>query len=132
MPHYLIFKVDQVRISEVGATMFISIRGLYVFHGFPWDSTLIWKSMFEHSKKETPVLGNAIPVLSMKLKRGQCVFWQFFNIDLCSATSIESSCRDLLIDQPEHWPILKNNLNTYHPPFWFHTQNRYSIPQNGV
>jgi len=31
----------------------------------------------------------------------------------------------------EHRPILKNSETTYYPPFKFHTQNRYSIPQNG-
>ena len=29
-------------------------------------------------------------------------------------------------------PILKNNQNTLLPPFWFHTQNRYSTSQNRV
>ena len=38
----------------------------------------------------------------------------FFDIDLCSATSIESSRRDLLNDMTEHRPILKNNQNTYY------------------
>jgi len=36
----------------------------------------------------------------------------FFKIDLCSATSTESSRRDLLNDMAEHRPILKNNQNT--------------------
>jgi len=54
----------------------------------------------------------------------------FFKIDLCSATSIESSRRDLLNDMAEHRLILKNEQNTF--PFWFHIQNRYSIPRNGV
>jgi len=40
----------------------------------------------------------------MKLKRG-CVFWSFFKIDLCSATFMESSHRDLLNDMAEHRPI---------------------------
>jgi len=35
-------------------------------------------------------------------------------LDLCSATSIESCCRDLNA-MDEHRPILKNNQNTYHP-----------------
>jgi len=34
-------------------------------------------------------------------------------IDLCSATSMESSRRDLLNDMAEHHSILKNNQNTY-------------------
>jgi len=64
--------------------------------------------------KQNPSLGNAIPVLGMHLKRGKCVFWYFFNIDLYSATSIESSHRELLNGMAEHRPILKNNQNTYH------------------
>jgi len=39
---------------------------------------------------------------------------------------MESAHRDLLNDMADHRPILKNTH-----PFWFHTQNRYSIPQNG-
>jgi len=38
---------------------------------------------------------------------------------LCSATSINSSRRDLLNDMAEHMPILKNNLNTLHPRFGY-------------
>jgi len=34
---------------------------------------LLGGSLRPHSKNKTPVLGNAIPVLGMKLKRG--VFW---------------------------------------------------------
>jgi len=95
----------------------------------------------------------------------------FSKLDLCSATSMESSRRDLLNDMAKHRSTLKNNQSTlysfifqvrpmfshingelsprpfewcgwtqaYHeklpkyvtPPFWFHTENRYSIPQNG-
>ena len=42
------------------------------------------------------------------------VFWLFFMIDLCSATSMESSRRGLLNDQAEHRPILKSNQNTHY------------------
>jgi len=65
-------------------------------------------------KNNAPDLGNAMPVLGMKPKRGLYVLWSFFNIDLCSATSIESSRRDLLNDMAEHRPILKNNQNTHY------------------
>ena len=50
-------------------------------------------------------------------------------IDVCSATSKESPRRELLNDMAEQRTILKSNQNTYHVRF--HTQNRYSIPQNG-
>jgi len=43
----------------------------------------------------------------------------FFKIELSSATSIESSRRDLLNNMIEHRPILKNNQNMYHPNFGF-------------
>jgi len=66
-----------------------------------------------HSKNKTPGLGNAIPVFGVKLKRDY-VFWQFFNINLCSATLMESSRRDLLNDMAERKSILKNNQNTYY------------------
>jgi len=42
---------------------------------------------------------------------------------------MEISRRDLLNDMVEHKPILKTNHVS--SPFSFHTQNRYSIPQNG-
>ena len=45
----------------------------------------------------------------------------------CLAISIESSRRDLLNDMAR--PILKiTKIRT--TPFWFHTQNRYSIVRN--
>jgi len=68
------------------------------------------KSSFSpvHSKNRTPVLGNAIPVLGVKLKRGWYVIWLFFKIDLCSAISFKRSRRELSVDVAEHRPILKN------------------------
>jgi len=41
------------------------------------------------------------------------LFWLFFKIDLWSATSMESSRRDLSNDMAELRPILKNNQNKY-------------------
>ena len=43
----------------------------------------------------------------------------FYEIGLCSATSIESSRRDLLTDVAEHGPIFQNNPNTFNPRFGF-------------
>jgi len=54
----------------------------------------------------------------VKLKRGS-VFWQFFNVDLYSATSAESFRRDLSNEWAERWPILKSNQNSYYPLFSF-------------
>jgi len=36
------------------------------------------------------------------------VFWLFFKIDLCSATSFQRSRRELSIDVAEHRSIVKN------------------------
>jgi len=38
----------------------------------------------------------------------------FFMIDLCSATSMDSSRRDLLNDTAEHRSIFENNQNTHY------------------
>ena len=54
----------------------------------------------------------------------------FFKIDLCSATSMESSRRDLLNDMAEHRPISKNNQNMNHLRFGF-TPKAVIIPHNG-
>jgi len=45
---------------------------------------------------------------------------------------MESSRWTLVNDVAEQRLTLKNNRNTYHPPFWFLAQNRYSISRNGV
>jgi len=54
------------------------------------------------------------------------------NIDLCSATSMESSRRDLLNDLAEHRPIMKINQNTYHPRFSFTPKTDKAFPKMGV
>ena len=64
----------------------------------------------------------------MKLKRGYCVFWYFFYIDLCSTTPMESSHRDLLNGMAEHRPILKNNQNTHHQRFASHSKQVWNSP----
>jgi len=74
-----------------------------------------WKK-WPHSKNKTPVSGREFfTVLGVKLKWQWYVFWLFFKIGLCSATSMESSRRDLLNDVADHRSILKNNQNTYYP-----------------
>ena len=57
----------------------------------------------------------------MKVKRGVVRILDFFQhtVGRCSATSMESSRRDLLNDMAEHRSILKNNQNTYYPGFSF-------------
>jgi len=61
-----------------------------------------------------PFQGVPPSVLGVKLKRGLYVFWLFFKIDLCSATSMESSPRDLSNDVAERGSILNNNQNTHY------------------
>jgi len=63
--------------------------------------------------------GSSIPVSGVKLERGYYLFWLFFKIDLCSATSIGSSRQDLLNDVAENRFILKNNQNTHNARFSF-------------
>ena len=77
------------------------------------------------------VFVNAIPVLCMKLKQRQGVFQQFFDVDLYSAKSMESSRRDLLNDMAEHTPILKNNQNTHHPRLGFTLKTGIAFPKTG-
>ena len=60
------------------------------------------------SKNKTPVVWNAKPVLGVKPKRARYVLRYFFKIDLCSATSMESSRRDLWNNVAKHRSILKN------------------------
>jgi len=81
----------------------------------------------DHSENKTFVSGSSTPVLGVKPKRRHFVFRLFFNVDLCSATSMENSRRDLLNDVAEHRPILKNNQTTYEPRFSF-TPKTDSIP----
>jgi len=71
-----------------------------------------------HSENKSPVSGSFTPVLGVKLKRDWYVFWLFFKIDLCSATLMKSSRRDLSNDVGLG-SILKNNQNSYDPRFSF-------------
>ena len=73
----------------------------------------------KHSKNETHVLRNAILVLDVKPKRGLYVFWLFFKIDLCSATSFNRSRQELSIDVAEHESALTNSQNIHYPRFIF-------------
>jgi len=88
--------------------------------------------MPNHSKNKTPVLGNAIPVLGLKIKRGWYVIWLFFKIDLCSAMSYRRSRRELFIDVPEHRSMLKNHENTYYPGLSFTPKTGIALPKTGV
>ena len=53
-------------------------------------------------------------------------------MDLCSATSIESSRRDLLNDMAEHTHILKNRRNMYYLRFSFTPKSGIELPKTGV
>ena len=83
-----------------------------------------------HTEKRNPVLGNAVPVLGVKPKRGLCVFWGFFKIDLCSAISFKRSRRELSIDVAEHRSILKNSQYTHNPRFSFIPKTGIAFPEN--
>jgi len=53
----------------------------------------------------------------------------FFNTDLCSATSMESSHRDLRNDMAEHRSILENKQNTPYPRFSFTLKPDIDLPE---
>ena len=55
------------------------------------------------------------------MTEGVRILQLFFNIGLCSATSIESYRRDLLNDMPEHNQSWKKK-NTYHPVLVSHSK----------
>ena len=101
--------------------------GLWLFNWFlksflSYCGSIIGFGIFSdiHRKHKTPVLGNAIPVLGVKPKRGWYVLRWFFKIDLTYV-------------QPHHWKTLRESSPLMSMPlaFWFHTQYRYSIPKNG-
>jgi len=96
-----------------------------------------------HSKNKTPVLGNALPVFGMNLKRGSAFLVIFQRRPMFSHIIMESSRRDLLNDNAEHciisWKIIEiRTTPKYVPPQMIYvpvsvyTQNRYRFPQNGV
>jgi len=74
---------------------------------------------FDYSINKTPILWNATPILDMRLNGGSMYFGHVLKIDLCLATSIESSCRSLLSDMAQHRSFLENDHVL--PPFSFHT-----------
>ena len=71
-------------------------------------------------------------VLGVQLNRRKYVFWLFYNIGLCSATSMESSRRDLLNDTADHESTLKNNKNTFYLRFSFTPITGIAFPKTGV
>jgi len=75
--------------------------------------------------KQSPLLGNAIPVLGVKRKQGWYVFWLFFKIDLCSAISFKRSRREFFIAGAEQLSMLKKYQNAHYPRFSF-------IPKTGI
>jgi len=79
-------------------------------------NAVITKYRTENSsqQKQNTRFGKFYPPLDVKLKQGQHVFWLFFKINLCPATSMESSHLDLLNDVTEHRSILKNKHNTHY------------------
>ena len=91
---------------------------------------LMFEVQLKHTQNETPcfpVLGSSKPVLGAKLKQVHYVFWLFFKVSPCLATSIKTSRRDLN-DVAEHMPISKNNQNTHYPRLVSHpTQVQHSL-----
>jgi len=53
-------------------------------------------------------------------------------VDLCSATSMESSPRDLFNDMAEQRPILKNNQNTYYRRFSFTPETSIAFSKTSI
>jgi len=84
-----------------------------------WRWRLCFLALMAATQNKIPVSGSSIPVSGVKLKRGSYVYWLFFNIDLRSARSMESSRRDFLRDVAEHRSVLKTDQNTYHSRFSF-------------
>ena len=81
-------------------------------------------------KTKPPVLGNALPVLGVKSKRGWYVFWWMFKIGLCSAISIKRSRRELSIDVAEHRSTLKITKIRTNP--FLVSYPKHGIPKIGV
>jgi len=67
-----------------------------------------------HSKHKTAVLGTAIYSTCFGYETETGVVRILVKVELSSAISMESSCRDLKNDMAEHRSILKNNLNTHY------------------
>jgi len=82
-----------------------------------------------HRVKTKPVLGNAVPVLGVKPKRGWYVFRLVFEIGVCSAISSESFRRELSIDVAEHRTIVKNFQIKHYPPFSFTPETGKAFPK---
>jgi len=85
-----------------------------------------------YSKNNTPVLGNAVPVLGVKLKREYYVFGLVFEIGLRPATSFERSRGKLSRNVAEHRSMLKNDQNTYYPRFSFTPKTGIAFPETQV
>jgi len=79
-------------------------------------------------------LGKAIPVLSVKPKRGWFVFWEFFKIGLCSAISFKRSRRGLSSDVAEQIgrSMLKTTLKCVLPRFNFIPKTGILFPKTGI
>ena len=60
------------------------------------------------------------------------MFWLFFKVDLCSATSLKRSRRELSIDVADHGSTLKNNQNKYYPCFIFTPKTVMASPKTDV
>ena len=82
--------------------------------------------------KTKPPLRECYTCFECQTKTGVVRILIFFNPDVCSATSMESSRQDLLNDMAKHRAILKNNQNTYYPRLSFTTKTGIELAKTDV
>jgi len=87
--------------------------------------------MTKHIKNKTPVLGESIPVLGVKLKWGWYILWLLFKLGIRSAISFKRSRRELSIDLAEQIYIEKLP-NTHYPGFSFISKTGVAFPKMDV
>jgi len=90
---------------------------------------IVSRCPFYTQQKRDSCFMKLLHVLSVNIKRGYFRF--FFKIDLCSATSMESSRCDRSNDMAENWSSISlKNIKLRTTPFYFHSQTgRSSLKQ---
>jgi len=85
---------------------------------------------YEHTqKKQNSRIGECYTCFGRETKMGVVRISVIFKMDLGSATSMESSRRDLSKDMAEERCILKNNQNKHHPRFGFTPKAGIAYPK---
>jgi len=130
-------QAEKPRIQPVVGNTHVTHVGQVVssFQKILRGSQLTWYNSVSSSYtvKTKPRFGECYTCFGCETKTGvERRVFLFFKIRLCSAipVSLKRSRRELSIGMAENRSTLKDYQNTL-PPFWFHTQNRYSTPQNG-